>query len=259
MRPDFTLDAYARILHATLESGYQTLPVVDWLQEEQSLSSYALILRHDVDRRPYNALAMAELESRLGIRSTYYFRIVPASFNPEVIGAISDLGHEIGYHYEDWDRAGGDPDLARSMFAEALENIRQIAPVHTISMHGSPLAKENNMKLWDYCSFTDFTVSDCLLSHSWSGFAYFTDSGRTFGTSSANLRDVLGESDTPAGVDSSADITDFIRNRARAHIMLSTHPERWSNRPTIWIRQFCWDFCANTAKRLIKLIRRSTA
>ncbi|MBA7531110.1 hypothetical protein ES705_23321 [subsurface metagenome] len=36
------------------------------------------------------------------IKGTYYFRIVTQSFNPEIIEQIAELGHEIGYHYEDF-------------------------------------------------------------------------------------------------------------------------------------------------------------
>jgi hypothetical protein len=31
------------------------------------------LVRHDVDRKPLNALKMAEIENKLGVKSTYYF------------------------------------------------------------------------------------------------------------------------------------------------------------------------------------------
>jgi len=37
----------------------------------------------------------------MGIRGTYYFRIVPESFDENVIKEIYSMGHEVGYHYED--------------------------------------------------------------------------------------------------------------------------------------------------------------
>lgn len=57
-----------------------------------------VILRHDVDERPQNALKMAHIEYRLGIRATYYFRILKISNDPDVIAEIVRMGHEIGYH-----------------------------------------------------------------------------------------------------------------------------------------------------------------
>ena len=64
-----------------------------------------IILRHDVDLLPQNSLRFAQIQHELGIKGTYFFRIVPQSFHSQIIGQIANLGHEIGYHYEDVDLA----------------------------------------------------------------------------------------------------------------------------------------------------------
>jgi hypothetical protein len=255
MPADFTLSAYRRILDAARSSGYRTMAVADWFDAGAAIADPALVLRHDVDRRPKNALAMAEMEAEMGVRASYYFRMVPVSFVPAIVARIAALGHEIGYHYEDWDRAKGDPDRAMALFAEALAKLRAIAPVRTMCMHGSPLARESNMTLWKHRSFEAHGVRDCILSHSWTGFAYFTDAGRTFGTTSANLRDELGEAVCPDGVRSSADLAAFFRSRRTPRVMVSTHPERWSDAPTVWARQWAFDAAANVAKRGLRALR----
>ena len=71
------------------------------------LNNQCVVLRHDIDRFPHNALKMAHLEYLLEIRGTYYFRIVPESFDVAIIEKIAELGHEIGYHYEDLDLVRG--------------------------------------------------------------------------------------------------------------------------------------------------------
>jgi len=53
-----------------------------------------------VDRKPGNALKMARLEDEMGIRATYFFRIVKESYDEDIIRQIAEMGHEIGYHYE---------------------------------------------------------------------------------------------------------------------------------------------------------------
>lgn len=252
---EFSLAAYGRLVEAMNESGYRTLAVIDWFESAGQSEEPVVVVRHDVDRRPDNALKMAQLEAVQGIRSTYYFRILPVSFQPEIVRAIADLGHEIGYHYEDLHRAGGDVVIGERLFVKALSELRELAPIETISMHGSPLASRNNMELWNHCSFTEHGVRDCLLSDSWKGFHYFTDSGRTFGTSSANLRDRLGEAETPAGIRSCIELAEYIRSRSSRRMMISTHPERWTDDSRQWLRQFTWDLAANTAKRLIRLHR----
>ena len=59
-----------------------------------------VILRHDVDRLPGNALKMAGLEHGMDIAATYYFRAVPVSWDEGIIREIAGMGHEVGYHYE---------------------------------------------------------------------------------------------------------------------------------------------------------------
>ena len=69
----------------------------------------SIILRHDVDKLPRNSLKFAQIQNKLGIKGSYYFRIVPQSFNPQ----IAELGHEIGYHYEDYGIIGERAKKAR--------------------------------------------------------------------------------------------------------------------------------------------------
>ena len=110
----------------------------------------SLILRHDVDRYPSQTLKMAELEFNLGITATYYFRIVPSVFKDDVIKKVAELGHEIGYHYEDLTICKGNNEKAiKSFERNYLEKIRRFYPVQTICMHGSPMSPWDNKKLWE--------------------------------------------------------------------------------------------------------------
>lgn len=247
---DFTLSSYCSMLDAALPAGYRACAVVDWLDRRETSGEPALVLRHDVDRRPWNALAMAEAEAERSVRSTYYFRVVGEAWNETVIDRIARMGHEIGYHYEDFFTARYDADRAIRLFADNLARIRAIAPVATIAMHGSPLARHNNMKLWDHHRFEPHGVRDCILSCDWQAFTFFTDTGRTFGKTGANLRDTIGAS-TPDGVRSSADVAAFLAARRSPLVQLSTHPERWNESWMPWARQAAIDLAANSAKRVI--------
>jgi hypothetical protein len=95
---DFTPDTYKLLLTSLLDQNYLFLTFIDFCRNPESGS---VILRHDVDAKKMNSLLFARLENELGIKGTYYFRIVPESFDEKVIKQIYDLGHEIGYHYED--------------------------------------------------------------------------------------------------------------------------------------------------------------
>jgi hypothetical protein len=98
---DFRLEKYKDLCLAPLDSGYTPLTVYSYLvlEGKKKNNNKLVVLRHDIDRKPKNALRVAELEHELGIQSTYYFRF-PYTFKPDIIGEMHDLGHEVGYHYE---------------------------------------------------------------------------------------------------------------------------------------------------------------
>ena len=50
-----------------------------------------VILRHDVDAKPWNSLKTAQIEHALGAKATYYFRVGAESNVPEVIKSCSGM------------------------------------------------------------------------------------------------------------------------------------------------------------------------
>jgi len=85
-----------------ISSNYRPITVQEYIQGQAE--EPFVILRHDVDRRSRMALEMAQMEKEMGIRDTYYFKMMPGVFEPGIIKMIRDMGHEIGYHYEVLDK-----------------------------------------------------------------------------------------------------------------------------------------------------------
>ena len=104
---DFTLTIYKKLLTSLQSAGYVFFTFEEYLKKEAT-AAQCVILRHDIDAKACNALAVAKVEAALGIRASYYFRIVPQSNQPEIIKQIVAMGHEIGYHYEDLSLSHGD-------------------------------------------------------------------------------------------------------------------------------------------------------
>ena len=73
---DFTLTTYKKFLHSLLANGYSFQTLQDFIQQAKDKT---VILRHDVDRLPGNALVIAKIENEAGIKASYYFRIVKES------------------------------------------------------------------------------------------------------------------------------------------------------------------------------------
>ena len=65
---DFTFVKYKELCETIVESKYTTLTFTQYFQS-RNLPAKLLLLRHDVDRRPKNALKMAVLERELGVTS----------------------------------------------------------------------------------------------------------------------------------------------------------------------------------------------
>jgi hypothetical protein len=108
MNMDFTIRTYRRLLEVLKMGGFSFQPVESFMA---TLLGKVVVMRHDVDRLPNNALVMARLEYELGTVASYYFRAVPQSWNEEIIRGIAGLEHEIGYHYEDLSLCGGNYEL----------------------------------------------------------------------------------------------------------------------------------------------------
>ncbi|MCZ7381937.1 MAG: hypothetical protein O8C64_10290 [Candidatus Methanoperedens sp.] len=102
---DFTLSKFRRLSSAVAQH-YPTLTLAEYFQAENLPPRFAM-MRHDIDRKPGNALFTARIEAESGIRATYYFRRYGSAFRPDIMKEIEGMGHEVGYHYEVFGKAKG--------------------------------------------------------------------------------------------------------------------------------------------------------
>lgn len=248
---DFTMKKYGELCHALLSAGYAPLTVHQYISCKSSEPAY--ILRHDVDRKPKNALKMARLEHTLGIHSTYYFRY-PYTFKPEIMKEVQSLGHEIGYHYEVLSKAKGDGEKAIELFTEELEAFGSMFDVRTISMHGRPLSRYDNRELWRDYDFRDYGIEgEAYLSLAGKGLQYLTDTGRSW-SGKNSLRDIMPDSGA-APVETTDDLIAWLRSSREGGLYLTVHPERWATGGGEWVLSHLIDSISNLGKTIITLVR----
>jgi hypothetical protein len=311
---DFTLQLFTQHLKSLIKAGYSFQPFEQFIENP---ISKVVILRHDVDQLSGNSLTSAKLESSLGVRGSYYFRIIPCSYSEEIIQNIAELGHEVGYHYEDvsmaaqWykgikaqrqktgkgnrtnDTRPTEEDLVKiaiESFKENLEKLRKIVPVQTICMHGSPMSRWDSRLLWKYYDYHDFgIVGEPYFDINFDEVLYLTDTGRRWDGDSFNIRDkAVGRRQKAKGtrlksplqpsalspqpeispspfhpLTSSGSLkfhTTFDLITAAENglfpdkIMLTLHPQRWTDKPVPWMKELIWQNTKNVAKYfLIKL------
>ena len=253
MSRDFTHNEYRRLLGALKASGYHFYTFAQYYAAAGRLPAGHVILRHDVDRMPGRAAAMARLESQEGVHATYFFRSRGASFSPEIIAAVRELGHEVGYHYECLADTRGDVNAAWELFRRELERFAAFGRITSIAMHGRPFSPWDSRDIWSQFDYRDAGVAlEAYLDIDWSRYTYLTDTGRGW-DGQYNVRDV------PRSVGGNeqwrARSTRELRMciaRSRSDLVLSVHPERWTGSIPGWIQAWLLDSAANAVKLLLR-------
>jgi hypothetical protein len=242
---DFTIDKYKELLVALKNSGL------------------AFRLRHDVDRLPQNSLRTAQIETQLNLKATYFFRVVPESYDEEIIKEIHSLGHEIGYHYESLTTCNGDVDAAYQDFCTNLEKLRQMVPVDSICMHGSPRSPWDSKDIWKKYDYRQLgIVYEPYLDTDFSKTLYLTDTGRRWDGYHVSVRDKVPffqEKWESEGLSfhTTDDIIEQLQDRASIlnksgyTILMTTHPQRWNSFGMQYIKEFCLQSIKNNVKRFL--------
>jgi hypothetical protein len=246
---DFTFKMYDTLLCAFQNQHYEIVPFREY--PDKQITGKLVILRHDVDKNPGNALKCAEIERDYKIRSTYYFRIVKTSFNPDVIRKIENMGHEIGYHYEDLALAKGNIDKAIKLFSGHINVLRQTATIQTICSHGNPLSRWNNLVIWEKYNYRDFKVTgEPFFDLDFSKVYYLTDTGRRWDAYYTNIRDKV-ETPFHLPIKKTKDIIRHLETGELPDIlMLNMHPQRWNDNYFRWGKELIWQNIKNQVKRL---------
>ena len=244
---DFTYKKYQSLLDVLQDNGYFFQTFKEYIL---SPVNKCVILRHDVDLLPYNALNMAFIENKMGIKSSYYFRSVKQSWDEKVVSQISNMGHEVGYHYENLTTCRGDFNSAIIDFETNLKKMRKIVDISTICMHGSPISKWDSKDLWKKYSYLDYgIIGEPYLDIDFKEFAYFTDTGRSWNRKDASIRDkVISHYDY--NFKTTQQIIDNI-NDLPSKIMITAHPQRWNDKKIPWLKEFVLQNIKNQIKKII--------
>lgn len=256
MKRDFTLSTYREFLSSALEQGYKLTTYQDYVNNDYA-GQKVMVLRHDVDKLPENSLDTARLQYQLGVRGSYYFRMVPESYHPLIIEKIRDLGHEIGYHYEDLALWDGDTQKAIKSFEKNLNKFREFYPVKTICMHGSPLSKWDNRLLWKEYDYRDFgLIAEPYFDVDFRKVLYLSDTGRQWNKTRSSIRDKVEASPICHSFSSTFDLTEAFRNGDLTnHIMQNIHPQRWSDGILQWSQELVSQNLKNQVKKAIVKVR----
>ncbi|WP_020601245.1 hypothetical protein [Spirosoma panaciterrae] len=243
---DFTVTKYTEFLDSIRSGSYSFQSFSESLAH---ISNKSIILRHDVDLLPSNSLVFAKIQRDRGIKGVYYFRAVPESWNEYIIKGISELGHEIGYHYECLTTCNGNLSLAIKDFEKNLTALRKLAPVSTICMHGSPMSKYDSKDLWKTYSYRDFGIlGEPYFDIDFGKVAYFTDTGRRWDGEKVSVRDKVDSTFGHRFRTTDEIIAALRSNELPDQMMFTFHPQRWNDDPWQWTKELI----SQNVKNLVK-------
>jgi hypothetical protein len=223
---------YRRFLDSARGHGYRLVPLEAWVRDtsEGSDGERVMIMRHDVDQHPRSALTMAEIESDLGIRSSWYFRWRTA--HPAVVAELRERGFEIGLHYETRTRRALEEGSAEPESDEAIAESRSelrgeiaafeqiFGPIRSVVPHGDsrvPGVRNAELLRGEDCSAygIEFDGNEAMRGR---GIAYWlTD--RT-----------AGEGGWKDGTD-----PEELLAAGTSPILCLTHPNNWASGPALWL------------------------
>ena len=274
---DFTPETYKRLLEALKEKDYEFKTFGEFMD---SPGQRSVVLRHDVDKLPENALQTAAIEKEAGIKGTYYFRTVKGAWQPEIARKISQMGHETGYHYETIETAfrkisGRFPlclkitskgryskeeliDAAYGEFRKNLKKMREHVPVTTAAMHGSPLSPFNNLLLWEKYDYRELGITgEPYMDVDYSKVLYLTDTGRRWNNTGLSIRDKVNHGYYKELIKTLRTTQHLIRaikeNRLPGLVIINIHPQRWTSNVLPWVRELIWQNTKNLVKKMIVL------
>ena len=277
---DFTTEKITQLYKALLQQGFSFFTFKEYL-ENKTPSKY-IILRHDVEQKYAIALKFAQIQHSLGIKGTYYFRILPECFKPEVVRKIAELGHEVGYHYDDLAQCKGDYGKAIARFEKNLNTLRSIAPVATICMDGSPLSKYDNKDLWNVTPSPSLSLPQSpppslppspprpyhaynLLGEPYfdldfNKVFYLTDTGRRWDGWKVSVRDKVPQQEQWIKQGLVFHTTeDIIKAATKGQlpdkIMFTFHPQRWNDCFLPWMKELFLQRVKNVVKRVLLKMR----
>lgn len=244
---DFSIRSYTGLLDALVAEKYLFQTFSEFIEKP---AKRVVMLRHDVDDRKENSLAFAKIQHKRGIKGSYYFRMVPQSYDKDIIAEIAGMGHEIGYHYETMDTSNGNIDKAYREFCKNLEELRKIVPVRTICMHGSPRSAFDNKEIWSKYTYAPLgIIGEPYFDIDFDDVAYLTDTGRRWNGSKVSIRDKVAGSYN-FNFRRTLDIIENIGELPN-RIMFTFHPQRWTDKPTAWLKELVMQNIKNQVKRVL--------
>jgi hypothetical protein len=133
--------------------------------------------------------------------------------------------------------------------------------VKTICMHGSPRSKYDNKIIWTKYDYKMLGIlGEPYLDIDWNEWGYFTDTGRRWDGEGVSVRDKVVRSQRSEVRDQKSEAGRKFRRTKdiieKVHqlpqkVMITIHPERWTDNIFEWTKQLIFQNVKNVVKRIM--------
>lgn len=145
-------------------------------------------------------------------------------------------------------------DAAYQEFCEKLEMLRGLVPVTTICMHGSPQSAYDNKDIWKKYDYRALgIIGEPYFDVDFDKVFYLTDTGRRWNGYKVSVRDKMPQQERWNSEGLTFKTTTDIVNAANSgrlpnQIMITVHPQRWSDGFVPWIKELVMQNVKNVVK-----------
>ncbi len=232
----FTFKAWEDFCRLLKEENIQSVTAEEVLTG--AFKAPYLVLKHDVETAPLSALKMAEIEAAFGHKASYYVQayLMQDEKNVPIFKKMQALGHEISYHYDCLDSAGGDLDKAIEEFTANKDLFfKNGFRFKTVCQHGNPVVERvgytSNRDLFRsdkvqklYGDMADIMVD--FKEKSKTDYKYYSDAGRKFNLIYDPVNnDIINSDDKNIPYKNLKEVKNAIGEN---NAIISSHPHRYT-------------------------------
>lgn len=223
-----------------------------------------VVLKHDVETDVKKAYNIAKIESKYGHNGSYYVQayLLNNEKNIEYLKKMSEMGHEISYHYDVLDWAKGDYEKAEIEYEKNVQLFKNNGfEIVTVCQHGNPVVERvgytsnrdffRNEKIANkYNNQSDIMVNFATKSNT--NYLYFSDAGRKFKLIyDPFFNDVTNSDDKNVPY---ANLDLLFESIGENNAIISMHPHRWCKNGFVYfIKTAIFKTVKFVAKLLMKI------
>jgi hypothetical protein len=245
----FLFKEYEKFCENLANSGVFSLSAAEVLKKNPKKF---LILKHDIEAKPKNALKIAKIEAKFGHKASYYVHFDIFKDNLELFKDIQNLGHEVSYHYDVLDSNAGDFEKAKKEFDKNIAFFEKEGfEIKSVCQHGNPLIKRKG-----YTSNRDFfrkfkdeyEFKDIVVNFKVGEFIYISDVGYQWQIiPSPHTADINPQKTIKTSY------KEMLNLAKKNSLIISSHPHRYFNTKfEAYSKQVVFTIIKNIAKSFYK-------